>query len=141
MPIAVPNLPEIGTYPATGTDAQKDQWLRLAAMHVSVANTRATEAVAESNNKLAVTHAEFNALQAASQEYLRDESDRNAEQNTALVGAITALGGIVSALTERLGSLTVGGVGGGATLEGLTDADIDKAIRLFLAGRGATAGA
>lgn len=60
MPIVLPTIPDAGAYPATGTDAQKDQWLRLAALHMSAANVRANEALADVHRQLLEQQGSFN---------------------------------------------------------------------------------
>jgi hypothetical protein len=123
MPIAFPTLPPLPPeFPAAGTDAQRDQWLRLCALHATKASVQASEASAEANGKLAATHTQMLAAQVAHTEMLRVEAERNATQSDAWTSAINGL-------TARLGSLTVGGGTGGST-DGITDKDIEQLGKL-----------
>lgn len=118
MPIVYPSLPPLPEYPASGTDAQKDQWLRLAALHTSRASAQGAEAVAAANDALAAVHRDLLTEQQASRTFLAQQAQVYAEQAQRSEALSAALNSAIEALTARIG--TAGGSApgsGGLTLD------------------------
>lgn len=116
MPIALPTLPELGPYPAAGTDTQRDQWLRLAGLHVGRAQVQATEQSATANEGLAQVHRQIMEQQTAFNGALGGFAEAAAEVWDRLDASLNRLAAAVEARPA----------GGAASAEGITDKDIEQ---------------
>lgn len=112
-PVPPVALPTLGAYPAAGTDAVKDQWLRLADLHVreaqratswaaSSASAAATLALAEANASLAAQSGDNIAA-------LAPLIDQTVKQWAVHDGALDRLTEALKGLPE------IGGTGGGVS--------------------------
>lgn len=113
MPAPPVALPALGTYPATGTDAAKEQWLRLADLHVREAQ-RATSWAASVNSAaatqaLAAANAAMAAQSGANSDALAPLFERIVTQWVAHDGALDRLSAALAGLPE-IGGGAAGGV-------------------------------
>lgn len=125
MPAPPVGLPALGAYPATGTDAAKDQWLRLADLHVREAQ-RATSWAASVNSAAATQAlADANAAMAA-------QSGANSDALAPLVEQIITQWGAHDGALDRLSTALAGLPEIGGTAGGVSSADFVAILTALL---------
>lgn len=126
MPAPPVALPALGTYPATGTDAAKDQWLRLADLHVREAQ-RATSWAASVNSAAATKDLATANLAMANQ------SGANSDALAQLVERIVTQWGVHDGALDRLSTALAAlpEIGGG-TAGGVSSADFVAILTALL---------